>query len=286
MRRIFMQRGAIAVFIFIMFTTVSFAWAKDFDLTLGAKFWYHKWGSSSFSSQTRDANAVSLDSDYNILVTPTVSLRYKKFLLAGSYATGPEFEFSSYTDLALVGSGTCTDTGTGATRECAVSSRFSTKADRTEWDVAVGYIFLRYFSLFAGYKSIEQEFKTTSTILTPGLVGTGVPSVSEGTTTIKGPVVGLQGSGPIGDTPLLLFGNVTYGLLKSEFGGGTPDADSPMLSSEVGLAYRFPRQHIQTALSYKVQVIYTDLEDISPNNRDQEGPDVTNGPILAISLFF
>ena len=99
----------------------SDGWMGDVHGTVGLRLWRTEW--TSWFTDDR-----YLKADTELAVIPLVSLRYKEFLVSGSYMTSTDFKFSSdYTP------------------------------ERREYDINFGYFILPSLAATVGYKNVSYD---------------------------------------------------------------------------------------------------------------------------------
>jgi len=184
------------------------------EVTVGVKAWYNNW--------KREAASVGSEtSSYTMLIGPTIEAEFPNHVFVeGSYMmAASDYKFSE---------------GDNTTR----------KFDRTDLDLAVGYMFTHHVGLFAGYR--DSRFKEKET------------SVKE---SVTGPLAGIRASAPL-DEALSLYGKLTYlftTLKSSEEGMGSEKA--PGWVAEVGARYAFTKQ-LAGSLGYKFEKTETKESEI------------------------
>ena len=115
--------------------TVAFADEGDFSATVGLKAWVNNWSTwNGFSGYDQDLNDVNhvynVESSDTTAWIPSVSVRYKDFMVGGSY-----FVKRGY------------DIGEGFR-----------DVKREEFDIIGGYYVLPTLAIIAGYKEVDQWF--------------------------------------------------------------------------------------------------------------------------------
>jgi len=237
---------------------------KDLLLTVGVKAWYNEWTSSTTTYVPQaGANVQSFTSDPELALIPTVSLKYKKFLISGGYMLGTDYAWPGTTD-------TIEDDGTPYTRED------KSKAEREELDINVGYSVHPNITLTVGYKQVKQDYTTET-----GGVGL-ISQTFKSETKYTGQTIGIMGSAPIAER-WGIYANLAYGFMEAEYEGVDQKDDATYISSELGFAY-VPVSGFVVSFGYKYQVI--DTEIAAAGFGDQRGIDVTKGIILGANFIF
>jgi hypothetical protein len=174
------------------------------------------------------AGFVTLESaDHEFTSIPVLSLRYKNFFVSGSYYAETTFSFprtaGSVIDVAIDQSGNIID---------RAATLVDLSAKRSEWDVALGYYLNPYLGVTVGYKNMNQDVTTTSSLVdTSGQVLVrGSPSTTK--FEISGPTLGLFGSVPVVNR-FGVYGSFGYGFLETKT-AGAPHQDSPYYVVEGG----------------------------------------------------
>lgn len=134
----------------------------------------------------------------------------------------------------------------------------ATTANRTEWDVTLGYALLPTLTASIAYR--EGTVNEGSTANTRALTG------ASGGFKVKGRLLGFSANAPLWGS-LALYSNFAFGKLKSEVDAGsvlgTPTYDGTYRIGEVGLSYRLLGASAQPGfvksvsanLGYRAQVI-------------------------------
>lgn len=263
----------VAVILSFMFltsgTTLVFAdgteeSGKDLFLAVGVKAWHNEWTSSTttYVSQA-GANVQSFTSDAELALIPTVSLKYKKFLISGGYMLGTDYAWLGTTDTIDID-------GTPYTSED------KSKAEREELDINVGYSVHPNITLTLGYKQVKQDYTTET-----GGVGL-ISQTSKSETKYTGQTFGIMGSAPIAER-WGIYANLAYGLMDVKYEGSDQKDDATYISSELGFAY-VPVSGFVVSFGYKYQVIDTEIS--TAGFGDQKAIDVTKGVILGANFIF
>lgn len=203
---------------------------------VGQKFWGATWDVPMIDAQVvlpgpslKTSHQSSMSGTEFIPVT-TVGMQYKGVSLVANYFANTTFTPSADT---------------------------STKASRTEWDVALGYAILPNLTASVAYKSGKVDEVVTSNARAITGASTGYK--------VEGWLIGLSGSAPL-QGPLSLYGNMAYGLAKETVDGGTflgsPSFDGNYKIGEIGLSYRLLGaenssffKSLVAQLGYRAQVI-------------------------------
>ena len=175
------------------------------EIAVGVKSWVNDW-------KREVPGEGSTKSDNIMLVGPAVEVEFANHLFAeASYL----FSTSNYT-----------------LDETGVDANF----DRKDFDLAVGYSFLKYFGVFAGYRDSAFE-----------------KSNSNAKETSYGPLLGVRGSVAVNDA-LSVYAKGTYLItrLKTEEDGNSAKEDAPGWIAEIGVKYAFTK-HLGADLGYKYE---------------------------------
>jgi hypothetical protein len=263
----------VAVILSFMFltsgTTLVFAdgteeSGKDLFLAVGVKAWYNEWTSSTTTYVSQGgANVQSFTSDPELALIPTVSLKYKKFLISGGYMLGTDYDWPGTTDTINIG-------GSPYTAEN------KSKAEREELDINVGYSVHSNITLTLGYKQVKQDYTTET-----GGVGL-VSQTTKSETKYTGQTIGIMGSAPIAER-WGIYANLAYGLMDVKYEGSDQKDDATYISSELGFAY-VPVSGFVVSFGYKYQIIDTAIA--AEGYGDQKAIDVTKGVILGANYIF
>jgi len=283
----------------------------DFSAFVGVKSWFNKWNLPVVLDNNK---IVSYNSETEATLIPMVGLRYKNFLISGSYFPQTDYSFGAQTiDFPLTspndGGLTYIDSNLGAA--VGVSGGASVKvpvpsaisAERSEWDINVGYYLHRSLLVSAGYKRVDRQFHLhgqlpddfSLTMFDPngnelGTVGIDEmkqagkdtfqldeEAITDGLTLNISSVVSLQG-------PFGLYGNFGFGWLETE--GKTDSYNTDYYLGEFGLLYSHGVSGIPALnaaavyLGYRFQFLNDDL-DIGNGATDS-----TEGFVLGLNLIF
>ncbi|MFQ5586370.1 MAG: hypothetical protein ACE5GF_06075 [Thermodesulfobacteriota bacterium] len=191
----------------------------DLTISVGTKLWYNSWNKWLFN--TGNGNLLSNRSEDNEMsLLPSLSLKYKKFFLTGSWMLPTEYTFPGHP---------------------SIGNTF--KMEREEMDVNAGYYVTPSLGLTGGYKAIKQT-------LGEGTAG--------GFIDYTGPTLGILGSAGIGNG-LAIYGNAAYGFMEMERNSGTVDATytsselglayipTPMVSLTLGYKYQVVKSECDSA---------------------------------------
>jgi opacity protein-like surface antigen len=254
--------------------------ASQTQVTIGARVWHSSWlsylpsvytgftpGGAPGLVDSIDAVEGSTKTD----VLPAIGVRYKDYLLSGSYAR--------YTgDFEALHSSVISPGG-----QNIVTSR-TDHISRKESDLAVGYYLTPNIALSLGYKYATEERATRF-----GIIGTSSPFL---TNTVRGILVGAGASFPI-QGGLRFYGNFGYGpaRVKTEFADPTMariDSNGRYLISEIGLNYALPfstalMKGVSAGLGYRSQSFRT--RGVGPAYRDRRDfRDVKDGVVLSLNI--
>lgn len=174
------------------------------EVEAGVKLWYNKW-------EIRSPDFGTIRSDYTMLIGPAAGVRFpNRLFLDGSFL----FSTSDYK-----------------------LSDLGEKWRREDLELAVGYMIVDEFGLFAGYKNLW--LKETD----PGV------DLKE---SLYGPMVGAVLNAPVNE-PFSIYGNLNYLFTKFKLEGeGGFTEDSPGWIVEIGVKYRFTK-HFVGNLAYRYE---------------------------------
>jgi hypothetical protein len=254
--------------------------ASQIQVSIGVKGWNSSWLSylpsvyTGFTPAGTPGLADSIDAVEGTRETdvlPAIGIRYKDFLLSGSYAryTG---DFQALHSSVIDPSG---------------QNILTTRTDhlsRKESDLAVGYYITPNIALSLGYKYATEDRATRL-----GISGTSSLTL---TSTVRGILAGAAASFPI-QGGLRFYGHFGYGpaKVKTEFAGPTMariDANGRYLISEIGLNYSLPFSNalvkgVSAGLGYRSQSFRTRSE--GPAYRDRRDfRDVKDGIVLSLNM--
>jgi predicted porin len=195
-----------------MVLSSSFAFAADdVKVEAGIKMWNNEW-------ESKDPIDGTIKFDAALLIGPAVSVTLPSNLF---------FEASylfSVTDYEK----------TEGTAKIEV--------ERDDLDLAVGYMFIPEFGIFAGYRSTSMDWKFTD-------VGGG----ESGSFDVSGPVIGLRANYSFNDM-FGVYASAAYLMTESEWkdATGTFTEDAPGTQFELGVKATFSKQ-LSGTLGYKVE---------------------------------
>ncbi len=174
------------------------------EVELGAKVWWNKW--------KRSIGSISFDSDDTFLVGPVVEVKFHNnvFIEAATLNSTSDYE------IKFLGFPV-------------------TKADRHDWDLAVGYMISHDIGAFVGYRNsvLRDDFGAKETSY--------------------GALAGIRGAVPLTEA-LSLYGKITYLMnrVKSEDGESTTREKNPGWIFEAGAKYEFTK-HVAANLGYQYE---------------------------------
>ena len=291
---------------------------QDFTASVGIKTWFNKWDLPTVlaAENSSDQNLLlSYDSEMETTLIPVLSFRYKNFLVSGSYFPSTDYSFGQQSldfpfFMPTDGGGLqyIDDSGNrmGISGNAAVKIPLpvSISAERSEWDINVGYYLHRSLVVTAGYKRIDRQSSMSGklpddfslTFFDPAGNALGTIGVEEieqagmdtafnvagdnktdGLTLGIASVVSLQGR-------LGLYGSFAYGWLETETKTTTYNSDYYL--GELGLLYspRFSQIPMLEAasvyLGYRFQFLN---DDVAVGNG---ATDSTEGFVLGVNLIF
>ncbi len=256
------------------------ATGPDWSLTLGYKLWLNTWQQvvpplprNSLFNVLTGVNLKSTDAFRPALI-PSVTFRYKDFLLSTGVLIAPRYHFESFTD--IVGFGNPTPPPPIVSDKV----RFEISGRRTDVDVTGGYYVFPAVALLVGYKGVYQNFTLdTTSALSP-------PNTTHQRVKYHGVTFGAAVAVPIPEGGGLPSG---FGLYLT--GGGGPmwasisnpeSSDTPTAiygTIEGGVTYRPVPWPVSFLLGYKYQ-------GISNKVSGKSGVDATRGAILGVNYTF
>lgn len=226
------------------------AFAVDTKVTLGVKSWYNSWTETvDYVSGTSD----SYDMGSAFMLGPSLNLKVGKVFLGATYMKSlSDYELKDWQN-----------------------SGDSLKFERKDLDLALGVMFVPYFGMFVGYKSVDAPAKYSNPAL-------GINNESLSTWKLKGPGIGILGNVPLGRSAAL-YGSLAFLSLKQEFvspsGSTTSSYDLVGVSGEVGVAFAFS-ESLSANVGFKAQSFSG--EDDFGNTSD----DTFTGLALGLSYTF
>lgn len=226
---------------------------KDTYLTVGYKLWINSWETAigQFSGSGQHVNALVAGRD--VASIPNLSVKYKNFLVSGSYMFTGDYNFPAYRD---------------TTRFGTTSSDITFKASRTESDLNVGYYLTPNLVATVGYKNVEQKYTET-------LAGTTFTPTK---THYNGITLGIGGAVAIGNG-FGMYGNGAYGVMGASYSPSTTHDTAQYEASEVGFSWHAPTVPISASLGYKFQYLTTRSSGVT-------SADVTRGYMLGLAYTF
>jgi hypothetical protein len=268
---------------------------KDFSASVGVKAWISQWTLPLYhvrENQSDQELVQSYVSKTEIPIVPVISFRYKNFFVSGSYFPKTDYSFGEqFIDLPVEGS------------ETKVLKELSGSAERSEWDINVGYYLLPSLVVTAGYKKINRDYRwvvspENADIVTRDArddddavpIADNITSILtfEGTfeanDDIDGLTLGIAGVAPL-QGRLGLYGNFAFGWLETySSSGATYDADYYL--GDLGLLYSSRLDNIRMLEAASVYLGYrfqTFTEDVPIG----EGTtDTTKGFVFGVNFVF
>jgi opacity protein-like surface antigen len=209
-----MKRSLCAVvFALLLFAGIDPVHAADgTKIEAGIKLWLNNW-------HRDQPGFLGISSDSTMLLGPAIEARIREqvFLEASFLFSAADYRFS--------------ETGDNVSRQDA--------------DIAVGYLVVPEFGLFAGYK--HETFKWA----------TGIKD------TLSGPVLGMALQAPM-DPWLTFYGRLLYLFTRfeEEFAGTVSREDSPGWGLEFGLKFAFTRQ-FHGSIGYRYEENTGNVSDVT-----------------------
>jgi hypothetical protein len=239
----------------------------DFSATIGLKMWNHTWSSWATAPEyvPNDYGYPIVRSSVNDVEAgntqgwiPSFSVRYKDFMLGGSYFAKKSYDFSASANQRLYG---------GTPYGGIVGMR---DVKREEFDLTAGYYVLPTLAIIGGYKEVDQWW--------------GGDKYK-----YSGPIIGVSASAPL-TSGFSLYGTVAVGpTMKLTRPNGGAKSDSDYRLGEVGLAYAFDVggvagiKSLIGTMGYRSQVIVTKMTGLTS---DLKGRDTTEGLTLGVVAAF
>lgn len=255
----------------------------DLRLTVGVDVWGNQWqtgfGVNPNTQGFKNLTATAL----GVGIIPNVTLSYGRFFTSASYMWTPDYDFGRFSDVI---------NGVGG----AFVLEQSTRASRQEAEAVFGYRFFETdrggIGVAVGYKGIFQDYVTSTrcaALATPQAFVPGfcVPDGKAGghsKTNYNGPIAGLVGNASLG-SGFSLFGNAAGGVLYTNCDPSCPTFGSaPYAAAKVGASYRPFEIPLAFTLGYRVQVLNTEQQGVSP--RTGNAIDLTHGLIFGANWSF
>lgn len=274
---------------------------KDFSASIGLRLWENKWNlpRSVTSGNYYDENvlntiATNSISDNKFSSIPSVGIRYKNFFLGGSYFTNTDYDFKTQ-NLPDVWRGSYW-----------AKTNVKVLAKRTEWDITSGYYLNKYLMLTLGYKNINRKYTECFgvNVITYPDDPCNMSSVTyTNDSKAKGLIFGLGASAPLGNSGFNLYGNLSYGKLRTEqLAISNLPSNSPKNANyknnyylgEFGISYAIPFKDnyfsaISMSLGYRFQRY--EFDHLSNNTfmatpLQQTAVDTTDGFVAGINILF
>jgi hypothetical protein len=226
---------------------------KDLSMTVGYKLWINTWETAIPNFQNSGSHVNAIVAGPVAASIPNLSLKYKDFLLSGSYLFTGDYNFPAYRDTFSNGT---------------VSSDITFKASRTETDLNLGYFVTPNLIATVGYKNVEQKYTQTYQ------GQTFAPSKTH----YNGVTLGIAGSAGIG-SGFSMYGNAAGGLMGATYSPSSTHDTALYEASEVGFAWRAPSVPLSASVGYKFQYLTTRSGGVN-------AADVTRGYILGLNYTF
>lgn len=222
------MKKILLVIVSVMMIVTSTAALAEVKATLGVKSWYNWWEHTvDYSDGTSD----SWDNGSSFMIGPSFNLKLGKAFLGASY-------LKSTSDYEAPDWNTNGD---------------MMQFERKDLDATVGVMFVPYFGIFLGYKSIEAPMSYTNQF--------GVrDSTKDETWKINGPGIGILANAPLGRSAAI-YGNLAFLDLEQEFESATGISSSSFdmvgVSFELGAAFAFSRV-VSSNVGFKYQTLSGD----------------------------
>jgi len=261
---------------------------KDFSASVGLRLWENKWSLPRWDFNAQDPNTplvtqkrsdviISNTSDNKLVTIPNIGLRYKNFYLGGSYFN--ETTYNTKEQYKVLGN---------------YGYKLGYKPKRSELDINGGYYLNKNLMITLGYKIIDRLYSEEV------FSDTGIKSSSSGYDSKgKGAIIGISANAPMGNTGFNLYGNLSYGRLKtnesvvyisSDFNYSRRyNYNNNYYSGEFGVSYAIPFKDnyfsaISMSLGYRFQR-YEFKNVLSPDIA-QTAVDTTDGFVAGINILF
>ncbi|KHD08299.1 hypothetical protein PN36_17305 [Candidatus Thiomargarita nelsonii] len=250
----------------------------DFSASVGLKVWENQWNVPSDELN----QIISFRSENEIVLIPVLSFRYKKFFISGSYFPETDYSLGEQT---VIGEISVEQGADQAPTQQYVGLLTELSAERSEWDINVGYYLSPFLVITAGYKKIERSF--TGEIKKELLSPTEEKIVKEpfhfGTKT-DGLTIGIAGVAPL-QGKLGLYGNFALGWLETSE-KDKDNFDSGYRLGELGFLYssRFEQIPMLNAASFYAGYRFQVVKDDMPIGNGAD--DTTEGFVLGVNLTF
>lgn len=234
----------------------------DWGYALGLKTWMNEWSLPvSFSSNNTDNSAIlQYESDPEFTFIPTFMVRYRKFFIGGSYMPKTEYEFSTqsvhYSIYDSYG------------QLINADMNLDIAAERTEWDLNLGYMIIPNIALSIGYKSLSRSYDTQAHLSADGYEDENMDVVPLDES-LSAPILGLSAVFPVKEK-LNVYNNFAYGFING-------DADGNYYLGELGINYVIPlTQKMVSAVILNLGYRWQRL-DLDYNHPTGDQNDTTSG---------
>ncbi len=217
----------------------------------------------------------SVTSDSTFAMIPSLSARYKDWLVSASYFkqsyTLPDTSYDVIRPYVSPMNPGGSNTSTTA----------SHTTDREEYDINVGYYFLPGVAVSLGYKSIKLSHSYTY----QWIGAAAKPGAYD--VTYKTPIIGIQASSQLGGSSFYLYGNgaisIGNSLTREDTSNlVTPTSDGSYSAAELGVGYAISKNMV-FSIGTKYQVANVKDSDTSGKGTMR---DVTSGVTAGISYTF
>jgi len=246
---------------------------EDLKFTLGVKSWVAQWDTFTASQN----NIQELKKAEESILIPTATIKYKKLFLSSSYYKQDGFAFEPTTFYWYTGT--------------VIENTYAANAERSEFDVTLGYRIIPQVALSIGYKKIDitGNYEVNSYgVAAPGVRG---PFISQTTGTFvdnfTGAYLGANFASAF-NRYLAGYGTFAYGILDEEYtdsaDGFSNSDETSYISAEVGLAY-MPAKWVNFTLAYRFQTIESKAKGASWFGIE-EGEDRMRGLMLGANVTF
>ena len=290
---------------------------RDFSASVGVKTWFNKWNYPLFSIREKESEpelVTSYLSDAKQTPIPVLSFRYKNLFVSGSYFPKTDYDFGSqwidvpfyippedngtiYFDETIGESGDLVIIDPKV--QLKIPVKFSPEANRSEWDINMGYFIHPFLAVSVGYKKIKRHAAFNYQIppidyVLANFAGSGEPeldtlpskefSLTQNDET-KGFTLGIASVVPL-QGRFGLYGNFAVGWLETKGEAITYDTDYYL--GEVGFLYSHKLESIAVLhaasihLGYRFQSMHEDI----PVDTIKGDTDSTDGFVLGVNLSF
>ncbi len=253
---------------------------SDWSVFAEEKLWFNTWtGWYQQSSEQGAGHFIAATANNEVSHLITLGARYENLTLTFSTLPSHSYDFPKISQPYYYQS----QDKDGNKIKNYYEYQYESSADRQERDVSLSYAFMPELSIGVGFKHIEQKyhFYNQISLYPETTINWGNYDM---TYKIYGPtlVVGSQVClANLAGNNISLFGNFSYGVLKTKWPNGYTDP-TRYHSADLGVSFKLPKvQQLKSEMrfGYRTQTIYTET-----NLGD--GLDTTEGFTLGIRITF